>query len=107
MFRPIFNFFSAFTLLSAAANPLFAQSNAPSIMTFEINAIANDLPTSYLVVLHVSQVAAAPDEAERLIKERHKALTKDLQKINANQIHTEFVSLQPIYQKIYGKCTER
>jgi hypothetical protein len=104
MFRPIFNFFSVFVLLSAAASPLFAQSNAPSIMTFEINAIANDLPTSYLVVLHVSQVATTPEEAEQLMKERVKALTKNLQKINANQIHTEFVSLQPIYQKIYGKA---
>lgn len=104
MFRLILVFFAAFLLQFSVAASLFGQAAAPHIMTFEINAIANDLPTSYLVVLHVSQVATTPEEAEQLMKERIKALTKDLQKLNANQIHTEFVSLQPMYQNIHEKA---
>jgi hypothetical protein len=104
MFQKIafLSFFSTF-ILASSPNLLSAQTPAPPLMTFEINALANEIPTSYVATWHVSQVAPSPEEAERLSNARIRAIQQELQKLEQVSLSTEFVSLQPIYKTIYGK----
>lgn len=97
-----FSFLSTF-ILASSPNLLSAQTSSPPLMTFEINALANEIPTSYVATWHISQVAPSPEEAERLSNARIRAIQQELQKLEQVSLSTEFVSLQPIYKTIYGK----
>lgn len=89
------SFFTCFPNLKAQSDKLE--------MTYNIRAIANESPTSYVLTLPMSAIGITVEEADSKIKNSLKALTKDLQSLQADQIHTEFVSIKPIYKKIVEK----
>lgn len=72
-------------------------------MTYTIKAISNETPTSFVLTLPMSVIAATIEEAEQKSKTALKALTRDLQSIQADQIHAEFASIKPIYKKLIEK----
>jgi hypothetical protein len=98
-----FSFFSLF-IFTSSLSLLSAQTPTPPLMTFEINALANELPTSYVAIWHISQVGASPEEAERLNNARVRAMQQELQKLDKVTLYSEFVSLQPMYKTVYGKA---
>ena len=97
------------TVLASAAlcfaPMIWAQQPTPlpaddRVLTIEINALANEQASSYVVVLSVGQISDTPDKAERLLRDRCKPFITDLQRptIQANEVYTDFVSLKPMYQ---------
>ena len=81
---------------------LYAQESRKE-MTYTIKAIANETPTAYVLTLPMTFVGATVEEADMKTKTAMKTFTKDLQSLQADQIHTEFVKIQPIYKKYYEK----
>lgn len=100
-------FFRFCLLLCLVPTGVYAQTPAspqPNIFTVPIRAISNQQPTEYIAILSVSQFADAADKAERMLTQRCKSFTSDLQRppIQANQVITDFISLQPVYRPKYG-----
>ena len=107
--RLIFAALSACALLPAPATAQMQhnQSAAPTTMTVEIRALANESPTSHVATLAVHQFADDADKAQRLTRERISRLTRELQPLGIEAIYTEFVALKPRYTPVFGKADKK